>query len=389
MIREFIKLESAGGIVLFIAAILAWIVDNSAWHSNYQAILSYKLGTDLPYMHLKHSILHWINDGLMVIFFFLVGLEIKREIFCGELNSLAKSAFPAIAAVGGMAIPALFFTAFNWHSAQYMRGWAIPTATDIAFSLGVLSLLGSRVPASLKVFLTALAIFDDIGAIVIIAVFYTASISWLMLGISAGILLLLFLLNRFRVCALWPYILIGIVLWICVLQSGVHATVSGILLAFAIPLKGKEMDAPSPLHVLEHRLHPWVAFVILPIFAFANAGVSLAGIHMSDLTSGVTLGILLGLFIGKPLGVFAACYTGHKLFKLRLPHNLEWRHVWGMGLIAGIGFTMSLFIGSLAYLDPAMQVFVRVGVVSGSLLAALCGFLLLRFSCKKQEYLQI
>lgn len=388
MIREFIHLESAGGILLFIAAVLAWIVDNSGWSIYYQHILAYKLGANLPYFHVKHSVLEWINDGLMVIFFFLVGLEVKRELLIGELNSLSKSMFPALAAVGGMLVPALMFYAFNTGHATDMRGWAIPTATDIAFSLGILSLLGSRIPVGLKVFLTALAIFDDIGAILVIAFFYTAGISWLMLGISAVILVVLFTLNRLRVCTLWPYIILGIILWLCVLQSGVHATVSGILLAFTIPLTDKNSVTKSPLQHLEHVLHPWVAFLVLPLFAFANAGVSVSGIQMSDLTSGITLGIIFGLFIGKPLGITGACYLGNKLFGFRLPAQVGWPQVLGMGFIAGVGFTMSLFIGSLAYagMAEATQVFVRVGVVSGSLVSALCGFLLLRMTCKTREF---
>jgi NhaA family Na+:H+ antiporter len=390
MLKRFVQLESAGGIILFVAAALAWLVENSSWHRYYHSILAYKVGFALPLLHLNLSVAHWINDGMMVIFFFLVGLEIKRELLIGELNSLAKCMLPAIAAIGGMAVPAVIFFLFNRHDAVALRGWAIPTATDIAFSLGVLSLLGSRIPLGLKVFLTALAIFDDVGAIIIIACFYTAKLSWLMLAMAAFILAILFLLNRLKVSVLWPYLILGIMLWLCVLQSGVHATISGILLAFTIPLNNTDAMRGSLLQHLEHVLVPWVAFLVLPIFAFTNAGVSLSGMEISHLMSGVTLGIVFGLLVGKPLGITGASYLGAKLFNLRLPAHITWRHIFGMSLIAGIGFTMSLFIGSLAYMNMAgMQPFVRIGVVIGSVSSALCGYLLLLFICKKQQLITI
>lgn len=391
MIKEFIKLESAGGIVLFVAAVLAWVIDNSAWAGTYNAILAHKIGFDVPMLHFKHSLVHWINDGLMVIFFFLVGLEMKRELFLGELNSFSKCLLPALAGAGGMIAPAILFALFNGHNADHLQGWAIPAATDIAFSLGVLSLLGSRIPLSLKVFLTALAIFDDLGAILVIAFFYTEHISWLMLGMSGVIFVLLIIMNRLRVMQIWPYILLGILLWVCVLQSGVHATVAGILLAFTIPLHDRDDAHDSPLVRLEHNLLPWVAFVILPIFAFANAGVSLAGLSVSDLTSGVTLGIVFGLLIGKPVGISLFTWLGNKFMGCKLPTGVSWTQIIGVGLVAGIGFTMSLFIGSLAYEDlgTSMRVYVRLGVVCGSILAAGLGFLLLRLKSKRQEYMII
>lgn len=381
-LREFLKLESSGGIVLFIAAVLALILENTAWRTYYEALFNVPLSIQLGPLQLTKPLLLWINDGLMTIFFLLVGLEIKREIFEGELNSLAKASLPAIAGLGGMIVPALIYISFNWSDPISLRGWAIPAATDIAFSLGILSLLGNRLPIGLKIFLTALAIFDDIGAILIIAIFYTHDISLILL-LSASLLLgLLFLLNRLRVTTITAYILIGVALWFCVLKSGVHATLAGIGLAFAIPIRDQKNPRISPLRNLEHKLHSWVAFGVLPVFAFANAGVSFAGMGLDNLFSPVTWGIALGLFLGKQIGIWSASWLGIKAGWAHMPHGGNWRSLYGISLVAGIGFTMSLFIGTLAFgsVGQHYSAMVRLGVITGSLIAGISSYLILYFT---------
>jgi NhaA family Na+:H+ antiporter len=327
---------------------------------------------------LDKPLLLWINDGLMAIFFLLVGLEIKREVLSGELSGWNKAALPVLAAVGGMMLPAAVYLAFNWQDAPH--GWAIPAATDIAFALGVLSLLGTRAPAALKVFLLALAIIDDLGAIVIIAFFYSGNLSLLSLLLAGGATIGLLLLNRFRVRNLTAYLLVGLFLWICVLKSGVHATLAGVVAAAFIPADRRSGEADAPLGILEDRLHPWVAYGIMPLFAFANAGVSLAGVTLEALLEPLPLGIALGLFVGKQAGVFLFSFAAVRLKLASLPQGVSWRQLYGVALLTGIGFTMSLFIGTLAFSDPAAGVPVRLGVLLGTLVSALTGYLWLRWA---------
>jgi NhaA family Na+:H+ antiporter len=330
---------------------------------------------------LDKPLILWINDGLMAIFFLLVGLEIKREVLEGELSSPAKAMLPGIAALGGMAVPALVYCLFAQAEPGALQGWAIPAATDIAFALGVLALLGNRVPGSLRVFLLALAIMDDLGAIVIIAVFYSHGLVPMALGLAAASAVGLWLLNRAGVRSLTPYLLLGLVLWVCVLKSGIHATLAGVVLAFAIPLRVKDADGKrsedAPLYCLEHALHPWVAFLIMPVFALANAGVPLDGITPASLLEPVPLGIALGLFVGKQVGVFLAVWIAVHIGVVERPARASWGQVYGVAVLTGIGFTMSLFIGTLAFADPQHAVAVRLGVLTGSLASALVGYGLL------------
>jgi NhaA family Na+:H+ antiporter len=375
-LRDFLHGEAAGGIVLMAVAALALVVANSPAAPLYFSVLkSYVLGL---------SILHWINDALMAVFFLLVGLEIKREMLDGQLSSWSRRVLPGFAALGGMIAPALIYAAFNLGSSESLRGWAIPTATDIAFALGVLSLLGSRVPASLKVFLTALAILDDLGAVIIIAVFYTAGLSGLHLGLAGATLAALIALNRFGVMRLAPYLLLGAALWYFTLKSGVHATLAGVALALTIPLTpspARPDSATSPLHRLEHGLHPWVAFLVIPIFGFANAGVSFAGLGLSTLAAPVPFGIMLGLFLGKQVGVFGFSWLAIRAGFADLPARASWTQFYGIALLCGIGFTMSLFIGLLAFPDSeALQSQTKIGVIAGSLLSGIGGWLLLRLA---------
>jgi Na+:H+ antiporter, NhaA family len=332
------------------------------------------------------SVLHWVNDALMAVFFLLIGLEIKRELLDGQLASWPHRVLPGIAAAGGMAAPALIYLAINGSSPETLRGWAIPAATDIAFSLGVLAILGKRVPVSLKVFLTAVAILDDLGAIVVIALFYTETLSPMMLGGAVVVLAALLMMNRAGVKMLTPYLVLGALLWVLVLKSGVHATIAGVLLALTIPLtrmKGRPEDAHSPLHRLEHALHPWVAFLVLPIFGFANAGVPLGGLSLAALVQPVTLGSMLGLFVGKQIGIFGAVWLAVKAGLGRKPSGAGWAQIYGLALLCGIGFTMSLFIGLLAFdSSEELQAQTKVGVLAGSLLAAVAGWLVLRFAPK-------
>ncbi|MFE0016500.1 Na+/H+ antiporter NhaA [Mesorhizobium sp. NPDC059054] len=372
--REFLDGEAAGGIILIAAAALALIVANSPLAETYFAALHAYLG--------PLSVLHWVNDALMAVFFLLVGLEIKREMLDGQLSTWPRRMLPGIAAAGGMVVPALVYIAINRDNAEALPGWAIPTATDIAFALGVLSLLGNRVPASLKVFLTALAIIDDLGAVIIIALFYTSGLSFAYLVAALAVIVVLIVLNRMGVLSLAPYLVLGAVLWVLVLKSGVHATLAGVALALTIPLRvtpGIAHDLEhSPLHRLEHALHRFVPLIIIPIFGFANAGVSLAGFTPATLVEPLTLGVAAGLVIGKLVGVLGASALAIKLGLADLPVRAGWMQMTGIALLCGIGFTMSLFIGLLAFADnPALQDAVKVGILAGSLVAALAGAALL------------
>lgn len=384
-IRKFIRLESSGGLVLIAAAATALLLDNSPLAWLYDRLLQLPLAITIAQVGLEKPLLLWINDGLMAVFFLLVGLEIKREVLVGELSSRAKAALPLAAAVGGMVAPAFVFVLLNYGQPENLSGWAIPAATDIAFALGILSLLGPRVPLSLKVLLTAIAIVDDLGAIVIIALFYTAELSWISIALAAVCGIGLLVLNRKGVTGYAPYILIGIVMWVCVLKSGVHATLAGVALAMAIPLRTTDPAAASPLIRLEHSLHPWVAFMIMPVFAFANAGVPLLDIRWQDLLQPLTLGIALGLFVGKQLGVFLAARLAVALGVADRPSGSSWAHVYGVALLSGIGFTMSLFIGTLAFDGVDKATAVRLGVIAGSLLAGVSGYLVLHFSARRVE----
>ena len=378
VLREFLDSEAAGGILLMGAAALALFIANSPLAENYFQLLHAPLG--------GLDVLHCINDGLMALFFLFVGLEIKREFLDGQLSNWANRALPGIAAAGGVAVPGLIYAAVNAANAETLRGWAIPTATDIAFALGVLSLLGSRVPTSLKVFLATLAIVDDLVAVLVIAVFYTAELNLAALGGAGAATLLLIGLNRLKIARLAPYLALGAALWWLVLLSGIHATVAGVVLAMTIPLRRSKAapdDMTSPLHRLEHGLSPWVAFLIVPVFGFANAGVSFAGMSAGVLLEPVTLGVALGLFIGKQVGVFGAAAVAIKLRLANLPVAASWAQLYGVALLCGIGFTMSLFIGLLAFPNPALQDEVKVGVLVGSLISALCGAALL--SVAKRE----
>ncbi|MES0195620.1 Na+/H+ antiporter NhaA [Mesorhizobium sp. M0011] len=378
--REFLDSEAAGGIILMVAAALALIVANSPLAETYFSALHAYLG--------PLSVSHWVNDGLMAVFFLLVGLEIKREMLDGQLSTWPRRVLPGIAAAGGMVVPALVYVAVNRDNAAALSGWAIPTATDIAFALGVLSLLGSRVPASLKVFLTALAIIDDLGAVIIIAIFYTSGLSLAYLGAAFAVIAALVVLNRMRVMTLVPYLVLGVILWMLVLKSGVHATLAGVALALTIPLErsagiGHDLDH-SPLHRLEHGLHKIVAFVVIPIFGFANAGVSLAGLSVSALIEPLTLGVAAGLVVGKLVGVFGSSALAIRLGLADLPANAGWTHMIGISLLCGIGFTMSLFIGLLAFAgDVALQDAVKVGILAGSFIAAILGAAVLLMATAK------
>ena len=376
-IQEFIKLETSGGVVLMIAAIFAMIIANTPLSANYDLILGTYIKVGIGNFEIAKPAILWINDGLMAIFFFLVGLEIKREVLAGELSSFDKAILPIMAAIGGMAVPGIIFAIINWGTPENLNGWAIPTATDIAFALGILALIGSRAPISLKIFLLAIAIIDDLGAIVIIAIFYTSELSLSALSFSVIGFAAAVALNRMGVQRTAPYLLVGIVMWVFVLKSGVHATLAGVLIAFTIPLKAKNEDE-ALLYKMEHGLHPWVAFLILPVFAFANAGVNFTGIGIDDLLQPLTLGIAVGLFLGKQIGVFLATWIGVKSGIARLPENVSWKHVYGVACLTGVGFTMSLFIGSLAFTTADVMNAVRLGVVLGSVLSGIIGYLLLK-----------
>ena len=382
--RWFFKLEAASGLVLLFSAIIALVISNSELSSVYFNTLEKYLFIGINNFGIKLSVLHWINDALMAIFFFFVTLEIKREFLQGELSNIKQAMLPIIGAVGGMLVPALFYIFINYGNSETIVGWAIPSATDIAFSLGVLSLLGSRVPISLKVFLTALAIIDDLGAIVIIALFYSGDLSIKYLSLMLIAFIILLILNKFNVKKFLPYLIVGLFLWEFTHQSGIHATIAGVLLACTIPHRKKEKDF-SLLIKLEHAISPYVAFGIMPLFAFANAGVSLEGLTFASLLNKVPLGILLGLFIGKQLGVFVFSYISIKLKFAQMPTNSNWINFYAVGVLTGIGFTMSLFVGNLAFVD-SMQYMdgVKIGVLSGSLLSTVFGYLLLLIFSKNK-----
>lgn len=383
-IETFLKKESASGIILMFAAVLAMIIANSPWVSWYNLLLEIPVVIAVGTFEIAKPLLLWINDGLMALFFFLVGLELKREFLEGDLSKPGQVTLPAIGAIGGMLMPALIYSFFNYDDPSALNGWAIPTATDIAFALGILAIIGSKVPLQLKVFLTSLAIFDDLGAIIIIALFYTEQLSMLSLIVAASMLTLLFALNRQNITSTSPYIFIGIVLWVAVLKSGVHATLAGVVLAFFIPINGKD-DDPSPLKSLENNLHSTVAFIVLPIFAFANAGISFIGIGVEQVLSPVPLGIMLGLVLGKQLGVFGLCFIAIKLGLAKLPDKVNWTLLYGVALLCGVGFTMSLFIGSLAFEQNAGSPLYqdRLGIVIGSLVSGVLGYLVIKSGLKK------
>ncbi|HYD69855.1 Na+/H+ antiporter NhaA [Azospirillum sp.] len=381
-VRGFLQTEAAAGVVLMVTAAVAMLWANSPLAAAYEGFLHLHLGLTVGGAGLDKPLHFWINDGLMTIFFLLVGLEIKREVMEGELSTPARAALPGIAAVGGMAVPALVYVALNYQTPQTLHGWAIPAATDIAFAVGVLALLGSRVPQTLRIFLLALAIMDDLGAIVIIAVFYSADLNATALGFAAVTGLALGWLTLMGVRRLLPYMLLGVVLWVCVLMSGVHATLAGVALAIAIPLKAVEGEPHEriPLHRLEHALHPWVAYAIMPLFALANAGVPLEGVTLASFAEPVPLGIALGLFVGKQVGVLGATWLAVRLRLAPMPEGTTWMQFYGVALLTGIGFTMSLFIGALAFADPEHAVAVRLGVLTGSIASAVVGYAVLRLT---------
>ncbi len=380
---SFFKLEAASGIVLLFAAVIALVISNSELSNLYFSTLERYLFIGINNFGLKLSVLHWINDALMAIFFFFVTLEIKREFLQGELSNIKQALLPIIAAVGGMVIPALIYVIINLGDGETLKGWAIPSATDIAFSLGVLSLLGKRVPLSLKVFLTALAIIDDLGAIVIIALFYSGDLSIKYLSLMLLAFIILLVINKFNIKKFLPYLIVGIFLWDFTHNSGIHATIAGVLLAMTIPHRKKDKDF-SLLIKVEHAISPYVAFGIMPIFAFANAGVSLEGLSFSSLLDKVPLGIVLGLFVGKQLGVFVFSYISIKLKIAQMPSNTSWYNFYGVGVLTGIGFTMSLFVGNLAFAE-SMQYMdgVKIGVLTGSLLSTLFGYFLILLTPNK------
>jgi len=382
VIRDFFKMESAGGIILVIAAAIAMFVANSPLNEMYQGVLhSYVLGM---------SVSHWINDGLMAVFFLLIGLEVKRELLEGALKSKETAIFPAIAAMGGMLAPALIYVLFNSSNPEALQGWAIPAATDIAFALGIMALLGNRVPVSLKVFLLALAIIDDLGVVVIIALFYSGDLSTLALTVGFIATGVLFMLNNKHVTKLSIYLIVGAILWFAVLKSGVHATLAGVVIGFAIPLKGNKGER-SPLKHLEHALHPYVAFAILPIFAFANAGISLEGISISNLTGMLPLGIAMGLLVGKPLGIFLFSWGAVKTGVAKLPEGVNFMNIFAVSVLCGIGFTMSIFISSLAFgpTNADFDTLARLGILMGSTTAAILGYFLLSISLPKTKQQEV
>ena len=381
--KWFFKLEAASGLVLLFSAIFALIISNSTYADLYFSTLEKYLFIGFNEIGLKLSILHWINDALMAIFFFFVTLEIKREFLQGELSNFKQALLPIIAAIGGMVVPALFYVIINFGDTETLNGWAIPSATDIAFSLGVLSLLGKRVPISLKVFLTALAIIDDLGAILIIAIFYSGDLNIIYLSLMSVAFILLLLINKFNIKKFLPYLIVGLALWDFTHNSGIHATIAGVLLAMTIPHRKKEKDF-SLLLKIEHAISPYVAFGIMPLFAFANAGVSLEGLSLSSLMDKVPLGIVLGLFVGKQLGVFVFSYVSIKLKIAQMPNNSNWFNFYGVGILTGIGFTMSLFVGNLAFVENMQYMDgVKIGVLTGSLLSTLAGYFLILLTPNK------
>lgn len=383
-LNRFLQLESSSGLLLIAGAVLALIINNSPLASLYQSFLDVPVVAQFGALKIDKPLLLWINDGLMALFFLLIGLEVKREVLAGQLSNPAQIILPGAAALGGMLVPALIYWWFNQHDSAALAGWAIPTATDIAFALGVLALLGNRVPTSLKLFLMTLAIIDDLGAIVIIALFYTSELSSMALMLAAGCLAALIAMNRFGVVRLAPYLIVGAVLWVCVLKSGVHATLAGVALAFCIPLRTG--NRPAPLATLEHALHPWVAYAILPLFAFANAGLSLQGLTLESFTHHVPMGIATGLLLGKMIGVFGLTWLAVRTGIAPLPSGANWGQVFGVAVLCGIGFTMSLFVGSLAF-EPGVSPYAgedRMGILTGSLCAALLGYGITALASRKR-----
>lgn len=386
-LQAFFHTSAAGGLVLILAAALSLFMANSGLSGFYASLLHMQVGIRIGDFELQKTLHHWINDGLMAIFFFMIGMEIKYQLRRGHLATPAEATLPAIAAVGGMALPAaVFWLLLRQTQPELLSGWAIPSATDIAFALGILALLGDRAPASLKILLMAIAVIDDLGAVIIIALFYTAELSGMALAAAGLLVLLLFTLNRLDVRRPAAYVLTGVLLWMAVLQSGVHATLAGVVTAFFIPLK-EGPDGHSMLQDMVHKLHPWVAFMIMPVFAFANAGVDMRGLSLQNVIDPLPLAIAAGLFAGKQLGVFAGAWLAVKSGLCRLPGLAQWKHIYGLSLLCGIGFTMSLFIGALAYNDDALNDEVRLGVLAGSALSALCGYLFLRFLTGNQTYI--
>jgi Na+:H+ antiporter, NhaA family len=383
-IAKFLRQESAGGIILVVAACLAMLLANTPLYSLYKMLIETPVAVQIGALIIAKPLLLWVNDGLMAVFFFLVGLELKREVMEGELADKRKIVLPALGAIGGMLAPAAIYLYLNSGDAVAAKGWAIPAATDIAFALGVLSLLGSRVPISLKVFLTSVAIFDDIGAILIIAFFYTSKISLMALLAAAFFTLVLFVMNRRGVSSHSPYLVVGLFMWVAMLKSGVHATLAGVLLAMFIPMRSPDNAAHSPLKALEHDLHAAVAFIVLPIFAFFNAGIQLTGVGIEQVLHGVPAGIALGLFFGKQFGVFLLCWLGIKLKIATLPDDLSWAALYGAAALCGIGFTMSLFIGSLAFEETGVNLIFdeRLGIIIGSLASGILGYIILRMTLR-------
>lgn len=381
-LSNFFKLESASGIILMVVGLLAVLIANTPLQPYYALLLDTPVEVRIGIFEVAKPLLLWINDGLMAIFFFLVGLELKRELIEGELADKRNVILPGVGAIGGMLVPAIIYAYFNFSDSTAMKGWAIPTATDIAFALGVLFLLGSRVPTSIKIFLTSVAIFDDIGAIVIIAFFYTAKISLVALAVVALCISILALLNKRNTESMSVYLMVGLVMWVAMLKSGVHATLTGVVLAMFIPMKSEANSHYSPLKNLEHDLHSVVAFFILPVFAFANAGVSFSGVGIEQFLHNVPLGIALGLFIGKQVGVFGLCWVALQLKVARLPKGMSWSSLYGTSALCGIGFTMSLFIGSLAFDETGVNLLFdeRIGILLGSLVSGIVGYVVLRAS---------
>ncbi|MBE3021726.1 Na+/H+ antiporter NhaA [Campylobacter sp. RM13119] len=387
-IKEFLRHEASGGVLLMIATILALVCQNTFLSEFYNEFLKTKFTISFGDIGLSKALILWVNDGLMAVFFFLVGLELKREVLEGELRNPSQIALPAIAAAGGVIVPALIFYIFAADDSFALKGWAIPTATDIAFALGILSLLGSRVPTSLKIFLMTLAIIDDLCAIIIIALFYTSELSVLSLGISSLCLIALFALNRYGVKSKAAYLLVGAIMWVAVLKSGVHATLAGVVAAFFIPLSFKN-SPKSMLKEIEHDLHAWVAFAILPIFAFVNAGIALKGVGLNEILSPVALGTALGLFIGKQLGVFGFSFVAIKFKMAKLPDGVNWAQLYGVAILCGVGFTMSLFVNGLAYNDTDAFAYTdKLAILIGSVISGVIGFVILRvFSSERKENL--
>lgn len=384
-VSKFFQSKTLPGILLCLATVCALAMQNSGLSGLYDNFKNIPVVLQAGAFIINKPLLLWINDGLMAIFFLLIGLEIKREVLEGHLSKREQIILPAVAALGGLLVPALVYAYINWTDPETLRGWAIPAATDIAFALGVLILLGTRIPPALKVCLVAIAIIDDLAAIIIIAIFYTAETSLVSLGLAALGLMAVFILNRRGVSNLGPYVVLGLIIWVCVLKSGVHATLAGVALGLLVPLAATNKDGKSPLKVMEHALHPWVAFLVIPVFAFANAGVSLSGLNLEAFLDPVTLGIILGLFIGKQFGVMGLTALGCALKICKLPKGVTWAQFYGMALLTGIGFTMSLFIGTLAFDNIEHASAVRLGVLSGSILSGICGVAVLLASTKPQK----